>query len=434
MMSPIRVIVIGGGGRGSRYARIMGEMPDKFQVIAVAEPRRTQRELFQQVCGVAAENFFEDWHELLSQPKMADLAVIATQDNMHYEPAMAAIEQGYHLLLEKPIAQTAQQCADIANAAERKGVKALVCHVLRFAPFYGKIKELLRSGIIGRPMTINMVEGARYINYSRGYIRGKWHSEKETSPMLMAKCCHDLDMIQWLMDKPCRKVQSFGDLTYFTAANAPEGAPIRCADGGCPVADTCPFNCIKLSFEHEQKHSYRRDATFGVSKDREPTDEEVMQGLKTTDYGLCVFHANNDVVDHQTVNMEFEGGATATLTMNAFNEGGRHIRIFGTKGELYAYAKDTEITVFTFEDGKQHKFPVVRTDESINGGHGGGDQGIVRELYEYLSGTYTGFRAADISTSVKNHLIGFAAEEGRHSDRVMDLNEYFARYGIKNEY
>lgn len=426
-MEPIRVIVIGGGGRGSRYTKLMCEQPDKYRVVGLAEPRKTQRDRYCQVFGVPEENCVVDWKELLDRPKMADVAVITTMDNMHYEPALAAIEKGYHLLLEKPVAQTAQECVDIAEAARKKGVKVLVCHVLRYAPFYGRIKELLMSGIIGQPMTINMVEAIGHKHYSRGYIRGRWHSEKESTPILLAKCSHDLDMIQWLMDKTCKKVQSFGELTWFKPENAPEGAPVRCADGTCPVKDTCPYNCIK---QYIDVKTYQKSVTQGFSKEYEPTDEEVMQCLKTNDYGLCVFHANNDVVDHQTVNMEFEGGGNATLTMNAFNKGGRYIRIFGTKGELYAYAGDTEIAVYTFEDNTKHRFEVIRTDESIHGGHGGGDNGIINELYEYLSDTYDGFRAADIDTSVKNHLIGFAAEEARHNSCVVDMNKYYRQYGF----
>ena len=155
-----------------------------------------------------------------------------------------------------------------------------------------------------------------------------------------------------------------------------------------------------------------------------------MEALKTTDYGLCAYHAHNNVLDHQTVIMEFEGGATATLNVNAFNKGGRYTRIYGTKGELYAYAKDTEISVFTFADKQTTKISVLETEESINGGHGGGDEGIVYELYEYLSGTYTGFCAADIETSVQNHMIGFAAEKARHAGTVESLEEYMASFGM----
>ena len=430
-MKPIRVIIIGVGNRGQRYAKHMSEMPEKYQVVGVAEPTKSHREAIQNMFNIPAEACFASWEEILEQPKMADLAVIATVDNMHYIPALKAIDKGYNLLLEKPVAQTAQECVDIANAAKRKGVKALVCHVLRYTPFFGKIKELIMAGTIGQVVSIDQVEAVGNVHYSHSFVRGNWHVESDSTPMLLAKCCHDLDIIQWLLDKPCKRVQSFGSLTHFTKENAPEGAPIRCVDGGCPVGETCPYNCIKHYYDFKTNRR-RAIITNGISKEYEPTDEEVLQALHQTNYGTCVYHSNNDMVDHQTVNMEFEGGVTATLNMNAFNKGGRYIRVYGTKGELFAFASDKEIKVFSFEGNKSWTVPVLETDETINGGHGGGDEGIIKELYEYMSGSYTGFRAADIDISVRNHLIGFAAEQARHNGTVVSMDQIMAQYGYEN--
>ena len=428
-MKTYSVILIGAGHRGMAYTNIMKTLPEKFKVVAVADTVEGRRKYVQQQHNLPDEKCFSSWEEILARPKMADIALICTMDNLHYAPAMKAIELGYNLLLEKPAAQTAQQCVDIALAAKKKGVKALVCHVLRYTPFFGKIKQLVMSGIIGEPMSVLQVEAVGNIHQSHSYVRGNWHSAKETTPMLLAKSCHDIDMIQWLLEKPCKSVQSFGDLTYFTEKNAPEGAPVRCIDGGCPIEDTCPYNCRKLYYENKH-YSMRLACTLGIAKGEIPTDEEVMLGLQTKDYGLCVFHANNDVVDHQVVNMEFEGGVTASFTMNAFNFGGRYIRIFGTQGELYAKVSDSKITVYNFVEKAHKEIPVVETDESINGGHGGGDEGIINELYEYLNGDYKGFRAADIETSVRNHLIVFAAEKSRHNKTVEDMDAFFESYGM----
>ena len=286
------------------------------------------------------------------------------------------------------------------------------------------------QGTIGEIMSVDQVEAVGHLHYSHSYVRGNWHCEKDSTPMLLAKCCHDLDMIQWLIGKTCKKVQSFGSLVHFTEENAPEGAPVRCADGGCPVGDTCPYNCIRYYYDNKTLPR-RKIVASGIAKKVLPTDEEVLQALHSNNYGLCVYHAGNDVVDHQVVNMEFEGGTTATLTMNAFNAGGRHIRIYGTKGELTAYMADEEIRLFTFEDNRHWTIPVPKMEEGINGGHGGGDTGIVKELYDYLSGTYNGYRAADIHTSVKNHLIGFAAEEARHNDTVVAMDGVYTKYGFE---
>ena len=428
-MKKLRVIIVGAGNRGNTYAKHMSKLPDKYEIVGMADPAEGHRKHFQDAYGVPAENCYESWEQILAQPKMADVAVITTVDNMHYEPAMLAIEKGYDLLLEKPVATTAQQCAEIANAARKKGVRVLVCHVLRYTPFYTKIKELLMSGVIGQVVSIDQVEGIGNVHFSHSYVRGNWHTTETAAPMLLAKSCHDLDIVQWLMDKPCKRVSSYGSLTHFTAENAPEGAPVRCADGTCPVRETCPYNCIHYYYDRKTNY-YRSVITTGISKEMLPTDEEVMQALNTTDYGLCVYHANNDVADHQVVSMEFEGGATANLTVNAFNRGGRYIRVYGTKGELYAHMGGTHLQLYTFEDKELTTVQVQEQEESIIGGHGGGDEGIVSELYEYLSGDYQGFRAADLDVSVRNHMIGFAAEVARENGTVEDVQQMLTTYGM----
>ncbi len=422
-MNPITVVLLGAGNRGSRYAEIMAAFPENYKIVAVADPAKAHRDHVQKLHNIPDSGLYEDWREILSQPKMADLAIIATVDNMHYEPALKAIDLGYDLLLEKPVAQTARECADIANAAKEKGVNVLVCHVLRYTPFYGKLKELIMEGTIGEVVSIDQVEGVGHLHFAHSFVRGNWHVEADSTPMLLAKCCHDLDIIQWLMDKPCKKVSSFGSLTHFTEENAPEGAPKSCVDGDCPARATCPYDCIRHYYDWKENRR-RMIITTGISESFEPTDEEVMEALRKTNYGTCAYRSNNDMVDHQVVAMEFAGSATATLTMNAFNKGGRFTRIYGTKGEIYAFMSSQEIKVFTFDGRGSWTVSVPKVDESINGGHGGGDQGIIRELHQYLSGSYTGYRAADIHISVANHLIGFAAEQARHEGTVVDIEEF----------
>ena len=430
-MKKLSVIVIGLGGRGTQYIHHMLTIPEKYEIVAVADPAEGRRKTAQQMCNLPDEMLFNGYEEILSRPKFADLAVIATVDKLHYAPAMKAIELGYHLLLEKPVAPTPKECAEIALTAEKKGVSVLVCHVLRYSFFYKTIKRLLMEGIVGDVISVSAVEGVNTIHQSHSYVRGNWHSEEEAAPMLLAKSCHDIDILQWLLNKPCKKVTSFGNLTYFTKANAPEGAPVRCADGGCPVADTCPYNCIKLYYDDKDNAWFRRAATRAFAKTGKPTDEEVMHALKTTDYGLCVYQANNDVVDHQIVNMEFEGDTTVQFTMTAFAKGSRYIRIYGTIGELSAYTDDETITYFDHAAKTTTSIPIDKPDAISM--HGGGDLGIVNELYEYLSGNYTGYCAADISRSVKNHMLVFAAEKARHNNTVESIDAYMSEFGLTND-
>ncbi len=432
-MKQYSAIVMGAGMRGIAYTDEMLKYKEKFKVVGVADPVENRRKQMQEKHGIADDMCFSSWEEILSKPKMADIAVICTLDDMHYQPTMKAIELGYDILVEKPVAPTVEECAAIALAAEKKGVKVLVGHVLRYTPFFKKIKELVMDGVVGDIMSIVQVEAVGNIHQSHSYVRGNWHSEKESTPMLLAKCCHDLDIIQWLLDEPCEKIQSFGKLTYFTSQYAPEGAPKRCIDGGCPIEDTCPYSSRKLYYESTDNVWARPTCTRGIAKEYVPTDEEVMTALKMNDYGLCVFHANNDVVDHQTVNMQFKSGANATLSMNAFNKGGRYIRIFGTKGELCGYMQEKKISIYTFADEKHTEISLVSDSESILGGHGGGDYGLVYELYDYLSDNYTGYCAADINISVKNHLLGFAAEKSRREDTVESIDKFFESYGLTND-
>ena len=432
-MKPLTAIIIGAGDRGTIYARFMSQMPDKFRIVGLADPQQSRRQRVQELCHLPDCACYASWETILQQPRIADVAVIATMDQEHYAPAMKAISLGYHLLLEKPVAPTVKECADIVHAAQNNGVSVLVCHVLRYTPFYGRIKQLLQSDAIGKIVSVMAVEAVGNVHHSHSFVRGNWHSESASTPMLLQKSCHDMDILQWLIGKPCKRIQSFGSLSYFCEQNAPEGAPKRCADGTCPIMDTCPYNCIKLYYDDKENDWFRCAATGGISASPTPTDAEVAQALRTTDYGLCVYHANNDVVDHQVVNMEFADGETVSFSMNAFNEGGRYIRIFGTKGELYANMTDNEITLYTFAD-KKRQAVAINAEESELSGHGGGDAGIISELYDYLTGNYTGFRAADIATSVKNHLLCFAAERSRHESSVVDLDDFFAQYNIQNQY
>ncbi|MBO5213508.1 MAG: Gfo/Idh/MocA family oxidoreductase [Clostridia bacterium] len=429
-MKKFTAVIIGAGNRGTAYAKHMKELSEKFDVVGVADPIEARRNKIKDWFSIPEENCYLGYQEILAQPKMADIAVIATQDNMHTEPALMAIEKGYHLLLEKPVAPTPEECIQICHAAKEKGVEVLVCHVLRFTPFYKTIKKLLMDGTIGDVMSVLAVEGVGNVHQSHSYVRGDWKTQKTAAPMLLAKCCHDLDIIQWLVDKDCKKVSSFGELTYFKPENAPEGAPQRCFNTQCPARATCPYDVEKVYLgENAVKWMTSAVARGFIKEGTAVTEEAVIEGLKNTEFGDCAFQTGNDVVDHQIVNMEFDGTVTASLTMNAFNKGGRYIRIFGTKGELFAYHSDTKITVYTFEDRQYTEVEVMKTEESIAGGHGGGDKGIVVELYEYLLGDYKGFCAADIETSIRNHILGFAAEKAREEDTVENIHKYSEAFG-----
>ena len=417
-MKKLKVIVIGAGNRGGTYTDFMTQMPEKYEVVAVAEPRESRREYVQKKHNIPDNMCFDDYKPLLELGKIADIALIATMDRQHLEPAMMAIDLGYDLLLEKPITPTPEECIALTKHANEKGAKVVICTVLRYTFLFNKLKEIIDSGRIGKVMSINHEECVEFVHQSHSFVRGNWHNSEESSFMLLQKSCHDMDILQWLIGKKCKKVQSFGSLSYFTEANAPEGAPKRCIEG-CPVGETCPYNAVKLYLENESNW-FRSAATKLVKS----SDEDVKKSLIESNYGKCVFHSNNDVVDHQTVNMLFEDDITVTFTMIAFNSGGRYINIYGTKGEIRAALKgDCPIKVYDPVTKETEEIPCNATD-GILGGHGGGDAGIIVALYDYMTDNYDGCAIPTINESCYNHLITFAAEHARKEGTVVDVDEF----------
>lgn len=414
MAKTLTAILIGAGLRGKEYTDVMASLDDKYKVIAVAEPIDSRRNYIKEKHKIKDELCFKDYNDLLNLGKIADFAIVATMDKDHYVPAMKAISLKYDLLLEKPVSTNPKECLDIANAAKKNNVKVLVCHVLRYSEMFIKIKKLILSGAIGDIVSINHEECVGNVHQSHSFVRGNWGNSKKSSCMLLQKSCHDMDILQWLIDKKCLKVQSFGSLTYFKKENAPKSSPEYCIDG-CPMKD-CPYNAVKLYLDDKDNDWFRSAA----SKISNPTDKDVEYALRNSQYGKCVYKCDNDVVDHQTVNMLFEDGVTATFTMNAFNKGGRFIHIMGTNGELRAAIDgQSPITIYDFKT-KETKDYEVNTDD----GHGGGDEGIVKTLYDYLNDTYDGVSATGIETSVNNHMIVFAAEKSRETNTVVDIDEY----------
>ena len=417
-----KLILIGGGNRGNSYTKIGKEL-EKFELVAIAEPLKQRREYIAKLHGIPEEMCFESWEPLLALGKIADAAIVSTMDRDHFAPAMAAIEVGYNLLLEKPVAPTLEECRAIEKAATEKGVYVLVCHVLRYNKFFRALKKLIDDGRIGKIINIEHTECVGDMHYSHSFVRGKWHNAEESAFMLLAKSCHDIDIIQWLIGKECKRAQSFGALTYFKRENAPEGSTDRCYDG-CPYIDTCPYSAKTIYVERKDLGNWLRSS---VTRCHEMTDDEtVIEALANTQYGKCVFKCdNNNVVDHQTVNMEFEDDVTATFTMSAFNLGGRRIRIMGTKGTLEANAWDNEITLENLITQKKEKISVndMVLGDSILSGHGGGDSGIMSSLYDLLCTEVSYDELSNISISVKNHTTVFAAEKSRLEGRVVELSE-----------
>ena len=409
-MKPITAVVLGAGSRGSTYASYAKEHPEHLQIIAIAEPRRDRLDSLADAVGVPREMRFADWKALLSRPKLADCAFICTLDDDHTVPALKAMELGYHILLEKPMSNTEEECRQIVDAANRMQRTLAVCHVLRYTPFYMTLKALIDNGRIGEVTTINQIENVGYWHQAHSFVRGNWRSTKETSPMLLQKSCHDMDILLWLMGKNCLRVQSFGSLRHFCAENAPAGAPQRCLDN-CPHADSCPYYAPKLYLDMTRTEWPVDVITTDLSY------EGRRKAMEEGPYGRCVYHCDNDVVDRQVVNMEFEGGAVATFTMIGLSaDFCRQLKIFGTQGQITADMGTKEIVLHRFGEEKR-SIPVDMGGE--NSGHGGGDYGILRDFLSVLRNG--GESRTSAAVSLQSHLICFAAERSRKENIVVDL-------------
>lgn len=420
----VTAILLGAGQRGYEvYGQCALEHPQNLKFVAVAEPDKARRERFAQAHGIAPEHTFESWEALLAQPKLADAAFICTQDRMHTQPTLLALEKGYHVLLEKPMSPVAGECIAMGKYAEKFNRVFSICHVLRYSEFFSAIKKVVASGKIGDVVNIKHAENVGYWHQAHSFVRGNWRNSEETSPMILQKCCHDMDIILWMMDKSCTKVSSMGSLEYFKPENAPAGAPGRCTDG-CPAADTCIFNAERF-YLGENTH-------WPVSVISEDLSLEARRrALETGPYGRCVYHCDNNVVDHQVTALEFEGGATATLTMCAFTpDCTRAIEVMGTKGYLRAEMKKfgdnsrhNEIWVSDFLTGERERIEV--NDHGLMTGHEGADvlltMAFVKQVEEHNA---QGRTAA--SRSVESHLMSLAAEKSRVEGRQVSMSEMWA--------
>jgi predicted dehydrogenase len=401
--TPVTAAILGYGGRGSYYGWMAGQMLDDWKIVGVAEPIDYRRERAMSIHGFGSDRTFTTWEHLLDRPKFADVIVISTPDHLHYGPAMRALELGYDLLLEKPIAQTWKQCRDIMELAEKKGSTVAVCHVLRYAPFFVQLREVIRSGMIGDVVSIQHLEPIYYLHFAHSYVRGNWHKEKESNPSLLAKSCHDLDVIRWFADTNCERVSSFGSLKTFTKQYAPEGSPSHCSRG-CPVEKTCIYNAQDV---------YVKKKRWGdsqiITTDRTP--EGLLKALAGTNYDACVYNFRNDVVDHQVVAMQFKNGITANFNMEAMSSyGGRRTRIFGTKGDIVG--DESILNVFDFETQKSVAWDVNKFATNL-GGHGGGDQRMVLDLTQAIRQEDPSILVSNLRDAMESHLIGFQAEVSR---------------------
>jgi predicted dehydrogenase len=407
----IQVALVGAGTRGNAYAEYALQHPHEVQFIAVAEPNEERRRRFAKEHNIPEEKQFTTWQELLIQSQLCEALLVCTMDREHYGPTMAALDKGYHILLEKPMSYDPLETLNIAEKAEQTKRILNVCHSMRYNPYSHELKRLIDSKAIGDIMTIQWTENVGAVHYVSSFVRGNWRNSKESSSMILQKSCHDIDMFQWLVGSKCTEVSSFGKLTYFRKERAPEGSTERCTDG-CAVEQVCPFSAIKNYYNTKPGGLQYRVSI-------EQTLEAKMKAIKEGPYGRCVFHCDNDVVDHQVVNLLFDNDVTISFTMSGFTHNGdRTFKIMGTEGDIRGSRNKNEIEINRFGEKPERVYP-----QQVQGGHHGSDVLIMRDfVHQVRKGELQGRTSAAVSA--QSHMITFAAEYSRVTGKTINLDEY----------
>ena len=408
--------VIGYGGRGGLYVHLLRKCGEKA-LEAVCDIDAAKLDNAVRDTGISADKLYSDPEKFFAAGKLADALIISTMDRTHYEYAVRALKLGYHLLLEKPIAETKEECEEIAALAARLGRRVMVCHVLRYSPFYNIIKDKIDSGALGRVVTVSQTENVGYFHQAHSFVRGNWGNSDKSSPMILQKCCHDMDIFCYLIGKDCKSVSSFGSLEYFNEANAPAGSADYCYKCGC--RDKCVYNCLKAYSKGGSAEGFLRltgfygDGADSAALEKHFSDEK-------NRFARCVYRCDNNVVGHQVTNLLFDGGVTVQLTMTAFSEKCvRYIKVHLTEGEIVGDMESNLIKITRFGEPAE----TIDVAELTKGlaGHGGGDARLVDDFVSLVSGD-GGKALTDISKSVMSHKMSYAAELSRlNGGRLIEL-------------
>lgn len=407
-MSKVKIAAVGAGNRMNAYSGYALLHPEEMEIVAVVEPNVVRRGNYRDRFGLSEAHCFSSWETFFELPREADALFLCTPDHLHYEPAIRALEKGYDILLEKPIARNWEECAAIVNKAKELNRIVGVCHVLRYHPYFSKFKEILAGGRLGEIISVSHVEAVGIERMTHAFVRGLWRKEEETNPMILSKACHDLDLLVWLTGRKCIGVSSYGSLKWFCEANAPKGSTKRCVEG-CEVEKECPFSALNLYYR--QKRWLRH---FDIPEGEDP-DPYILRELKEGPYGRCVYHCDNDVVDHQVVSMLMEGQVTVSFSMEGFTKnGGRKTHVMCSTGEVYGDEKTLTVKYF-----HPHKPDEVYDFSAYYGEcnfHGGADLNIVADFIRAVREGNAGLLRTDIETSLESHRIAFEIEKKRKSE------------------
>ncbi len=418
---PLKAVIIGAGHRSALYASYSQAHPEELQVVGVADPDPVRRGKTAREYALPPERVFLTAEELAAQPRFADVAINGTMDRDHVRTTLPLLGAGYHVLLEKPVCPTQGELLTLLRASRQAGTKVIVCHVLRYAPFYVAIRERVAAGEIGDLVGVRTVENVSYHHMAVGFVRGKWSRRATSNPMLMAKCCHDLDLICWMKSGVApTKVASFGGLTHFRPERAREGSGTRCLVD-CKIERECDYSAYKHYIEQGLWGYYAWECLEHLGT---PTVEQKIESLKTDNpYGRCVWRCDNDVVDHQGVVAEFADGCVATHYMiGGTARPCRTMHLIGTTGEIEGTLEDGKFVVRHPDARQGHEFTEEVVDLSVSRDmHGGGDLRLVGDFLRVVRGEPASISTTDLLDSVYGHLIAFAADEAMAEAKVVPI-------------
>ena len=414
--APLTLAVLGGGNRAQLFFSLAAANPGAYRLVAGADRHAERRTRLRALAGGSGFQEFATAEALLAAPKLADVLIVGTQDAAHFAHALAGLQAGYDLLLEKPIATTPREVITLARTARELGRRVLVCHVLRYTGFYRRVQELLAQGAIGDLVSFEATQGLDPWHHAHSYVRGHWGVAENSTPLTVANSCHDLDILSWLVEAPCTTVASFGGLQHFNAAHAPAGAPARCTDG-CPAASTCSYDARRYPTDRKNWLGTVFDGAATA------TDAEITAWLSTSKWGRCVYRCYNTTVDHQTVALQFANGVTGSFTVTAFSQG-RDLALFGSRGRLLA-GRRTQLTagcdilVESFDSGHVERITLPTGGDA--------DEALMRAMPDELRKPNPAEMLTSLERSVESHLMGFAAEESRRTGRAINLVDYGSR-------
>ncbi len=422
-MSRVRAVLVGLGHRTACYASYALLHPEEMEVVGLADPDSDRLAIFAEKYNIPVDRCYSSSEELAAIPRFADIAINGTMDEVHVETTIPLVEAGYHVLLEKPIAPNSSELNLLDDAVSKAGVKVAICHVLRYAPFYNEIQKRIVEGEIGEIIHIHSTENVSYHHMVVAFVRGKWKN-RAVNPIMLAKCCHDLDLICWFNSgiKPS-KISSMGGRYFFTSNNAPEGAGENCFE--CDIERDCQYSAKRHYIDNDWWPFYALAGEKKYEQGEKVDDISSAEHISSTDYGRCVWRSENDVADRQSVIIEFDNGSLAThdLVSNS-SRATRRIQIVGTKGEIFGDMISGKFTIYrpAAIEGEEYTEEVVDTGV-IDDMHGGGDLRLVRDFLSLVRGEKPSLATTSLSDSLNSHKIAFAADISMQESRIVEFGD-----------